>query len=203
MPEPRSFNNTLLLVAPLAVGLFHTGPIHAQEVSSPRVGVGFVSNAPEQMAGASAYFVLPVAGGLGLYVDGKWDVDSPSGDVAFDPTLTAAEAEAQIADIQQMDLVESWQTFNVALVRPISPSLMFYAGAGYVRTHPYREYYEPTQEMGRAGFFWVGSPEEEGSDVNLLVGAMFRITRLLNIQTGFETLPKGFTVGVSLRLPPQ
>ena len=68
-------------------------PAGGQELDRVRFGIGYVANAPSQMVGVGGYVLLPVYGGLGLYVDVKGDIDDPSGDRAFDGSRTAEEVE--------------------------------------------------------------------------------------------------------------
>jgi hypothetical protein len=177
-------------------------PGSSQDAPARRFGIGYVANAPDVLGGVGGYVVLPVLGGLGLYVDAKFDVDSPARDDDFISTLTDREVEEQVAGAQFIDDQDSWQSFNVALLRPVTPSLMLYAGAGYSTRTRYREYRDPEGELGRLGFFTVEAPADEWSTVNPLVGGFLRISRWLDFQFGIETRPRGFTVGASLRLPP-
>ena len=177
-------------------------PASAQQVDAPvRFGLGYVANAPEMMAGISGTVVFPSFGGIGLYVDAKFNVDSPSREVDFLEGRTALDVENTVPGVSFRDHKDSYQAFNVALVRPVNPSLMIYAGGGVATMTRYRQYKDPTEELGRAGFFWVEAPDEEATEANLLVGLLMKITPLLHMQTGFETGPKGFTVGATFLIP--
>jgi hypothetical protein len=166
-------------------------------------GIGYVANAPDLMGGGSGYAVFPVLGGLGVYVDAKVDLGSPAREDTFLSTLTAAEVEATVAGVEFISAEDSWRSFNIALVRPVTPALTLYGGAGYARRTRYRQYRDPEGEMGLLGFFWVEAPDEEWNTVNGLVGGYLRMSRWIDFQFGLETTPRGFTVGASLRLPPR
>jgi hypothetical protein len=144
--------------------------------------------------------VLPVLGGLGVYVDGKLDTSPPSDHPGFESDLTAQQVDDEIGDEFQGD-ESSWRSFNVALVRPVTPSLMVYAGAGYARESAYRQYYDESLTRGQGGLYWVESPAEDESTVNVLVGMFLRMTSHINAQFGVENAPRGVTVGLSLVLP--
>lgn len=176
-----------------------------QEVDQARFGIGFVANAPRQMVGGGGYVVLPVLGGLGLYVDGKVDIDSPAKDRAFVEGLTSEEVE-QDPDYSGTRFLKremSWyRSFNAALVRPLNRFLMVYGGAGYSQGEQYALYDIPTGEVGEIGrAMWVRDPRGDKNRVNVLFGAMFRLSSLVSTHFGFETEPGGVTVGVSLRIP--
>ena len=192
MPNPvwiRSLfaGSLLALVAP--------GRAEAQEpVLESHVGAGFVVLAPHQYMGFSAQAVSLRLGGIGIYVDAKFDTSPPSREEDFDPSLTAEEAEDQFGD-QLFSTDDSWQSVNVALIRPLLPELLLYLGAGYSSQERYKQYYDDSAERGLLGYYWVEDPRESGNRVNLLGGAFFRISQSLLVQFGVETKPRGVTVG--------
>lgn len=191
------------LASLLAAALAQAVPAAAQQPASPlpRVGVGFVASAPHEFLGLSAHAVSPrVLGGLGIYVDAKMGNDSPRDEPDFDPDLTAEEVEDLYAD-QLFEERSDWRSVNVALVRPVLPELMVYAGAGYSDESRYRQYYDPGEDRGLQGFYWVEDPENSGGRMNLLAGAMFGVSQNVFIQFGVETRPRGVTVGASYSLP--
>lgn len=190
---------SLLAVAALA----QAAPTQVQQPAGrlPRVGVGFVANAPHEYLGVNVHAVSPrILGGLGIYVDAKIGNDSPRDEPGFDPDLTAAEVEDLYSD-QLFSERSDWRSVNVALIRPVLPELMVYAGAGYSDESRYREYFDPEAERGISGFYWVEDPENSGGEVNLLGGAMFGVSQNVFIQFGVETKPRGVTVGASYSLP--
>jgi hypothetical protein len=199
MTKRRSIPLASLLAA---AALAQAAPAQAQQASGslPRVGVGFVANAPHEFLGVSVHAVSPFLGGLGIYVDAKIGNDYPSDEPGFDPDLTAAEVEDLYPD-ELFTERSDWRSVNVALIRPVLPELMVYAGAGYSDEGRYHEYYDPTATRGIAGFYWVEDPENSGGQVNLLAGAMFGISQNVFIQFGVETKPRGVTVGASYSLP--
>jgi hypothetical protein len=170
--------------------------------TGPQFGIGYVGNAPEAIVGGSAYVILPRFGGIGLYVDAKFDLTNPEDERPFDGSVTAEEVEndAQYAGSQFISDEFSFRSFNVALVRPLSPALIIYAGGGVAQATNYRLYSVPSQgEIDNA--LWVRDPRSDEDRLNLMVGAMLRLSSVLSSQFGFETEPQGVTVGVSLRLP--
>ncbi len=178
-------------------------PAGGQELDRVRAGIGFVANAPHQMAGAGGYILLPLWGGIGLYVDGKGDIDSPAKDRAFDEDLTAAEVmtDPRYAGTRYVKSETSWRlSFNMALVRPLNPFLMVYLGGGFSQGEAYSLYDVPQGDIGRA--LWVRDLEFDEDRVNIMLGLILRMSRMFSSQIGIETQPRGLTVGISLRLPP-
>lgn len=177
--------------------------VAAQGPAQPHVGIGYVANAPDVMVGGAAYVVLPAFGGIGLYVDAKFPGGSPAGSRDFEEGLTPSQVENQVPDAEFRRRESSWQSFSVALIRPLNPSLMVYGGLGrFKRTEYWLYEASPTVDLGRAGVFWVESPDDAESGVSVMVGALMRLSSLISTQFGFESRPRGFTVGMSLRLPP-
>lgn len=170
-----------------------------QHVPEPSLGVGYVVNAPHMFLGFSGQVVLPRWGGVGLYVDAKFDLESPAGEPGYEPDLTPEEAE-QLGDEERLE-EGSWRSFNAALLRPLSPGLTVYAGAGYARRDSYRKYFDSSRERGLLGLYWVADEEASGSEVNFLGGAFFRISRTLQLQFGVESAPLGMTVGGVFSIP--
>ena len=166
----------------------------------PRFGVGYVANMPNQFAGVSAHFVSDFLGGLGLYVDAKFDVSSPEDEEGYIPDLTAEEVEDEFAD-QLFHTEGSWRSVNVAIMRPLAPQFVVYAGAGVADGKQYHEYIDVEGNRGLEGFYWVRAEEESGTEVNLLGGAMFQLTRNVAFQVGVESQPRGFSVGASYLVP--
>lgn len=200
MTKRRSIPLASLLAAAV---LAQAAPAQVQQASGPlpRVGVGFVANAPHEFLGVSVHAVSPrILGGLGIYVDAKIGIESPRDEPGFDPDLTAGEAEDLFPD-ELFTERSDWRSVNVALIRPVLPELMVYAGAGYSDEGRYHEYYDPTATRGDLGFYWVENPESSGGQVNLLAGAMFGVSQNVFIQFGVETKPRGVTVGASYSLP--
>ncbi len=193
--------------APLALALLASGlaaaPLAAQDTPGIRFGVGYTVNAPEMMAGASGFVILPAMGGIGLYLDAKVNPDSPRKEDTFLEGRTALQIEDEVPGVRFEDSKDSYRSFNAAVVRPVTPSLMLYAGAGISQMTRYRAYFDPAEEMGLAGHFWVEAPDEKATYVNGLAGAYLRLSSLISFQTGFETNPKGFTVGATFHLPRQ
>ncbi|HEU5211067.1 MAG TPA: hypothetical protein VFU06_16845 [Longimicrobiales bacterium] len=187
-------------ICTLAGILLLPGTSMAQSVAAvdgPAFGVGYAANAPELLAGAAAWFVVPALGGIGLYADAKFDVDSPARGDTYEADLTAAEVDSELGD-EYRDSEGSWRSFNIAVVRPVTPSLMLYAGGGYARETMYRQYVDATGSRGLGGVYWVRSPDENGSSVNFLAGMFLRLGRHLNAQFGLDSAPRGFGVGMSL-----
>jgi opacity protein-like surface antigen len=166
----------------------------------PRFGVGYVANMPNQFAGVSAHYISGFMGGLGIYVDAKFDVSSPEDEDGYIADLTAAEVEDQFAD-QRFHSEGSWRSVNVALMRPLAPQFVVYAGAGIADGKQYHEYIDVEGNRGVEGFYWVRDEEESGSEVNVLGGAMFQLTRNIAFQVGMESQPRGFSVGASYLVP--
>ncbi len=178
-------------------------PVAAQGPAQPHVGIGYVANAPDVMVGGVAYVVWPALGGIGLYVDAKFAGGSPSGSEDFEEDWTPGRVESEIPGVNFRQKESSWRSFSVAVIRPLNPSLMVYGGLSrFNRTEYWLYEASTTVDLGRAGIFWVESPDDAESGVSVMAGALMRLSSLISTQFGFESRPRGITVGVSLRLPP-
>jgi hypothetical protein len=199
----RSLVRTLTAVTllGLAGGLGSPRPGSGQALTPPRFGIGYVANGPDLLVGGGGYVVLRVLGGIGFFADMKVDLESPSRKPEFLSHLTARQVEAQVEGAVLQFPDNSWRSFNIGLVRPVSPWLMLYAGGGYAIRTRYRAYQEPSEEMGFLGFFWVEAPEERKTTINTMFGGFMRISRRLAFQIGIETAPRGLTVGAFLGFP--
>jgi hypothetical protein len=169
-------------------------------VFEPRFGIGYVVNMPNQYAGASVHVLTEFLGGFGVYVDAKFDVSSPEDEQGYVDSLTAAEVDDRIGD-QLFHSDASWKSVNVAIMRSVGPQFAVYAGGGIANGAQYREYLDDTGQMGLSGFYWVRDPESSGTEVNLLFGGMFQLTRAFGFQVGFETQPRGIALGVNYLVP--
>jgi hypothetical protein len=194
---------TVALLSGISTG-FGPPPLGAQslprELSRTQFGIGYVANAPNMLGGGNAYVLFPVLGGIGLYVDAKFDLNSPSDDLAFRSDITDDEVGSEVPGAEYIKREFSWKSFNVGVVRPLTPFFMIYGGAGPSRATVYHLYETIEADIGRA--LWVEAPDREETRVNLMLGAFLRLTSLISSQFGFETQPRGITVGASLRLPP-
>jgi len=188
-------------VAALALLLVTAASAGAQTATPLRFGVGYVANAPDQMAGGSLMVVTSRK--IGLYVDAKFNIDAASRDEQFDATRTALQVENEVDGVIYIDSQDSYQSFNAAAVYEVNPSLSVYAGGGIARMTRYRQYKDPAEQLGLAGFFWVEGPDEAQTLTNVLVGLFLRVSPRVSLQTGYESQPKGITVGASLRFPKQ
>ncbi|HSG06708.1 MAG TPA: hypothetical protein VLA36_00020 [Longimicrobiales bacterium] len=196
-------------VLPLALLLFGLAfcarPAVAQRGPAPlthaQFGVGWVGNAPDAVLGGTAYVIVPALGGIGLYVDAKFDASDPTDDRAYDATVTSLEvAPLESAHYNQTE--GSWKSFNVAVIRPINPSFWVYAGGGVVKLTRYDLYdLDPDLEIGLGGLVWAENPETAETRANMMVGIMMRLSSRLTAQFGYETQPNGVTAGFALRLP--
>lgn len=176
-----------------------TGP---QPLTRAQFGLGFVANAPDAVLGGSAYVVLPTAGGIGLYVDAKFDNANPSGELGFDARYTSRQVAGELGGVF-VKREASWRSLNAALVRPLTPSLMVYAGGGIAKASYYDLFANVPVgvDAGHGGVVWAESPEDAETLGNFMLGVMLRMTSRFTTQFGYETRPKGVTAGVSLRLP--
>lgn len=169
-------------------------------VFEPRFGIGYVMNMPNQFAGASAHVLTGFWGGMGVYVDAKFDLDSPEDEEGYLDSLTAREVDDRVGD-QLFHTEASWKSVNVALVRAVGPQLAVYAGAGLADNTNYRQYLDETGQMGRLGYYWVRDEERSGTEVNYTAGGIFQLTRSLGFQVGFETTPRGIALGGTYLVP--
>jgi hypothetical protein len=172
-----------------------------RELDRTQFGIGYIANAPDQLGGVGGYFVLPKWGGIGLYLDYKWDLSSPADSEDFEGGLTAEDVPFEVPAAEFLERKSSYRGFNVALVRPVSTFLMVYGGAGIAEQTRFQSFQDPSGNLGRAGIFWVESPSTSENRVNILLGLMMRMGSRITSHFGFETQPSGVTAGVSLRFP--
>jgi len=185
---------------------FTAAPAEAQRAIPPQTraqfGIGYVANAPDAMAGGAAYVILPGAGGIGLYVDAKFDVNKPTSQRGYDATTTSLQV-ASMPGSTYRRTEGGWRSFNAAVIRPINPQFWIYAGAGVAQLTRY-DLYDVNAEnnVGFGGVAWVENPATSETRANVLGGIMMRLSSHLTAQFGYDTQPKGFTVGATLRFPP-
>lgn len=197
----RSGGVALLVV----LGLTSSHSAAAQVIGKPwtpayRFGAGYVVDAPRMMTGGGLFGITPLFGGLGLYVDLKAGGNSPRNKSNFDPTMTAQQVDDQRGDIFFAN--ESvWQSFNVALIRPVTSELMLYVGGGWANQSAFKQYFDPQKVRGDLGYYWVEDARMSGGQANVMAGMLVRFGANLNTMFGVETAPKGFTVGVFLTFP--
>jgi len=187
-----------LLLCPHAAVAQQKGP---QPLTRTQFGLGYVANAPDAMVGGSAYVLLPHAGGIGLYVDAKFNPSDQTSERGWDPSVTSLEVAGREGS-KFIRTEESWKSYNVALMRPVSTSLIIYAGAGVAKLTRYDLYeVDPLSDIGLSGVAWTLNPATAETKTNLMVGIMMRLTSFVTAQFGYETQPSGVTVGASVRLP--
>lgn len=184
---------------------FGPGDLSAQDQPEPptitttQFGIGYVANAPHAWAGGSIYVITPRWGGIGLYVDAKFDVSSPEDELGYDDRYTAQEVEGEVGgDFVRAE--DRWWSANVAVVRPISRYVSLYVGGG-VATRTVYNLYANTGDVGVNGVAWVKDPVAEETGFNLMFGGITRLTSRFSAHFGWETEPGGVTAGISLRLP--
>jgi hypothetical protein len=195
---PHLRRTTLFVVALASAALTMPVALEAQNPMVPRLGIGYVANAPHEMVGGTVWARLPGLGAWGLYVDAKFDPSNRAGDEFFVEGLTPAEIAVQYPNDEEVDEEEEWMSFNGAILRAVTPELILYAGAGYSTRENYRRYLDVTTQRGQFGFYWVEDDTLSGNDVNVMGGALIRISGKLLLQFGGELAPKGFTVGASI-----
>ena len=204
MYRSLSFRNLLPWTLLLAVVAIMPRPGEAQSIASgldrPHLALGYVGNAPDAMVGGGGYYMTSFLGGLGLYLDAKFDIDNPSGEDEFESGLTNQQVGNEVGGTFVRN-EKSFQSFNAALVRPVSPYLIVYAGGGIVKVTQYNMFDEGPADIGKAGVFWVEAPELEETRANVMIGAFLRMSSFISTQIGIETEPRGFTIGASFRLP--
>lgn len=163
----------------------------------PRVGIGYVTNAPNIFTGASLYGVVDRLGGIGLYVDAKVTRSSPADEPDYVDSITYEEASATYSPQMVRDSAHAWVSLNAALLKTLTPELMLYLGGGYTDQETYRRFGVPESDLGEFGHFWVHDRAASGGRINILGGAFFRISRHVALQFGLESAPRGLTVGGS------
>ena len=196
----------LFLFGGLVMGL-GSFPCHAVAQGAPRAlegpqfGIGYIASAPDLMGGIGGYVVVPTLGGIGIYLDAKFDLQNPSSSEEFESSLTAEQVPHEVVGANFIESESSYRSFNVAVVRPLNSFLMVYLGGGLAQRTRYNEYEDPSKTLGRGGIFWVEFPSEAENRMNMMIGMMMRVGPRITSHFGFETQPRGITVGISLRLP--
>jgi hypothetical protein len=177
-------------------------PVGAQSLSWSRFGIGYAVDAPSMMAGVGAYVLFPALHGWGLYADAKFDISSPAHDPYF-LHMTAQQVQDSVQNVQYRNHQESWQGFDLAVIRPVTPALMLYVGGGYAKRRVYDYFWDPAQNLGQLGLFWAQATDETTTTLNFMFGGFFRMGRYLAFQTGIEFRPLGFSLGGFLKFPPR
>ena len=195
-----NFNPRVLVFTGALSALMGCGGADAAAQWGPRVGIGYVVNAPNQYLGVTAHVLTGALGGLGLYVDGKFTVPSARDKENFESQWTAQHVDDNFGDIP-FGTEEQHRSFNAALMRPLTPELIVYAGAGLTERSVYVEYFDEARERGKSGFYWVEDTDNNKTGVNVLGGAFFRIARNVSLQFGAESEPQGLTIGASYSIP--
>lgn len=185
----------------LVVGSSLSVPAERAEAQwGPRVGIGYVVSAPHQYLGLSAHVLTRHLGGLGLYVDGKTSHSTPSKRANFESGWNAQYVDDNFGDLPFGEDA-AYRSVNLALMRPITPELILYAGAGMTERTLYVEYLDENEQRGQNGFYWVEDDDASATGLNVLAGAFFRIGRNVSLQFGVESEPRGATVGASYAVP--
>lgn len=167
----------------------------------PRIGAGYVINAPKMFLGLSGHVILPQLGGIGLYVDAKFPGGSLSRESDFVDDMTPAQVEEEVPDQYFFRAEDEWRSFNAALIRPVTHELLVYLGAGYADRDRYLQYADPQFTVAQTGSVWVLDEAESGGAVNVLGGVIFRLGANVAAQFGVESAPAGGTVGLIYSLP--
>jgi hypothetical protein len=188
----------LFLAVGACTGL--AGRLSAQPTYPTGAGLGYVVRAPDQLLGFSAHAISGRRGGVGLYLDAKFDLDSPARTDLFLADRSAAQADA--AGHRRFREQFSWTTANAALIRPLGPALAAYAGAGLSRRRVYSEWSDPTGSTGIGGVYIVEDPDFRATQANFLGGFIFVIGRV-SLHFGGESTPRGATVGGMYTVPIQ
>lgn len=161
----------------------------------PQWMIGYVANAPHMLLGGGVVAMPTAMGGWGIYLDAKTGLDNIENDEFFESDITPGEAENQFGDVFA-DSESYWRGFNVALVRALRDDLILYAGGGRAEERAFLEFFDPTQERGNLGYYWVEDEQSGGRHLNVMAGMYFRLFQHIAAQFGFESAPFGLTVGV-------
>jgi hypothetical protein len=178
------------------------GPAVGDLKGTTYVGIGYVASVPTTFLGFSALVTTPqILGGAGLYADVKLTTGSPGDDPFFLSNVSVADAELTFGD-QLFSDESDWVSVNLAMVYAITGEFALYGGAGYSKRDYYRQYYDDSLTRGDLGFYWVADPDNSGTRVNVLGGALLRVTRFALFQLGVESEPLGVDVGLMLTFSP-
>jgi hypothetical protein len=170
------------------------------KAQSGMLGFGYVTNAPQELVGGTIWGLIPGLSGWGLYADAKLNPSDRSTDEFYFKDLSPADVDELYPRDKELKSEEIWRSFDVAVVRHITPELMLYVGGGYAYRDVYLRYLDPAQQRGQFGHYWIKDEEHSEGTVNVMGGALLRISNRLRLQFGGETAPTGFTVGASIVL---
>lgn len=182
-------------------GLLAAGPAAAQTLRVESFGLGFAANAPRQMLGGTFSASTDALGGLGLLLDARFDADDRADEPGFESTLDADQVPSRVGGAVAGGWDESWTGISASLLRRVTPDLSLYAGAGVSWARAYRQFAEPSRAFGVFGTFWVRDPGVDRTELNVVAGALLRAHRNFSFRAGFETAPRGMTVGGLVLFP--
>jgi hypothetical protein len=165
-------------------------------------GIGYSGTIPEAYFGAGGWHLLR-GGRFGVFADGKVTL----------PTLTAhdnycppALQECSIVWVQQnrndFELRDEneWLIFNVGGIYAFYPEFALVLGAGMARLRGVREYVDPDDDpdirITAEGNYFVPHFAEPSWTAQAVVGLLMRAGNRLSFSFGYETAPRGMTIGV-------
>jgi opacity protein-like surface antigen len=134
-----------------------------------------------------------------VFGNARKTLSSPANDPFYEAGTSASEARARGHERFQDE--EVFRMVTAGLVRPIDSALALYAGLGYTSRRAYREFFDPDEETGNLGFYWVDHEDETRSAMNVTGGILIRVSEQLFMQAGAELFPGGAAIAVYLAFP--
>jgi hypothetical protein len=167
-------------------------------------GFGYSGTIPEAYAGAGGWHFLK-GRGIGVFADGKITVPSFTGHRNFCP---ASLQQCSITWVEQnrndfaITDENEWLIINGGGMYAFTPEFALMLGAGMARLKRVREYVDPEEDSSiritEQGNYYVPHDPEHSWTAQGVVGLLLRAGNRLALSLGYETAPRGMTIGVFL-----
>jgi hypothetical protein len=165
-------------------------------------GIGYSGTIPEAYFGAGGWHLVR-GSRFGVFADGKVTLPSLTGHNNYCPP---ALQECTIAWVQQnrndFDLRDEneWLIFNVGGLYAFYPEFALMLGGGMARLRGIREFVDPEEDAAiritEEGNYFVPHFAEPSWTAQLTAGLLMRAGNRIAFSFGYETAPRGMTVGV-------
>jgi hypothetical protein len=165
-------------------------------------GIGYSGTIPEAYFGAGGWHLLR-GNRFGVFADGKVTLPTFT---AHDNYCPPSLQECSITWVQQnrndFDLRDEneWLIFNVGGLYAFYPEFALMLGGGMARLRRVREYVDPEEDpdirITPEGNYFVPHFAEPSWTAQAVVGLLMRAGNRLAFSFGYETAPRGMTIGV-------
>lgn len=166
-----------------------------------RTGIGWAAVMPDVMAGIGAWHLFG-SSPFGAFADAKVSYPDLTKDDEYCPVpispCTVAGVRATRPEIWLQDR-DQFAILNVGVLINAAPEVSFLAGAGLVRRARYTEFasiaLDPDEFVTHSGAYWVPEDPRTVSEVQAVVGMLMRLGNFVVLRFGYETAPRGMSVG--------